>query len=214
MEHPGRQPWQAHSHNFALIGPMSREIAQLEFDGKVKTGVEEPGQAQQELDFGAWQATVAYGFPQPDGRRTPGTKDAHGVALVAQLGPDEFLVTGIDASVSFTPARQNCHGCAARSSPRNRAPMKMACGTSALMEWRRDRPRPELPTNNRKYCACDWENSSQCLTEHILCPVDQLVCIAAIGEDCGDRFEAAGTSASARRARRHGPVCLPNARSP
>ncbi len=97
----GDQPWQAHSHNFALIGPMSREIAQLEFDGKVKTGVEEPGQAQQELDFGAWQATVAYGFPQPDGRRTPGTKDAHGVALVAQLGPDEFLVTGIDASVSF-----------------------------------------------------------------------------------------------------------------
>jgi len=31
----------------------------------------------------------------------PGTKDAHGVALVAQTGPDEFLVTGIDSSVSF-----------------------------------------------------------------------------------------------------------------
>jgi hypothetical protein len=97
----GDQPWKTHSNNFALIGPMSREIAQLEFDGKLKTAVEEPGQTAQELDFGGWQVTVAYGFPQPDGRRAPGTKDAHGVALVAQLGPDEFLVTGMDASISF-----------------------------------------------------------------------------------------------------------------
>jgi len=97
----GDQPWKAHANNFALILPMDREIAQLEFDGKLKTVVEEPGTTADEIDFGAWQATVAYGFPQPDGRRAPGTKDAHGTALVAQLGPDEFLVTGVDASVSF-----------------------------------------------------------------------------------------------------------------
>jgi hypothetical protein len=97
----GDQPWQAHAYNFGLIGPMSREIAKLEFDCKLKTAVEEQGQSAQELDFGGWQATVAYGFPQQDGRRAPGTKDLHGAALVAQLGPDEFLVTGIDASVSF-----------------------------------------------------------------------------------------------------------------
>ena len=85
---------------------MSREIARLNFEGKLKTSVEEPGQAPQELDFGAWQATVSYGFPQSDGRRPPGTSDAHGAVLVAQLGPDEFLVTGIDARVSFrTPGR-------------------------------------------------------------------------------------------------------------
>jgi hypothetical protein len=54
-----------------------------------------------ELYFDGWQATVAFGFPQYDGRRAPGTKDAHAVALVAQLGPDRFLVTGADASVSF-----------------------------------------------------------------------------------------------------------------
>jgi Domain of unknown function (DUF5597)/Glycosyl hydrolases family 35 len=97
----GDEPWKAHANNFALIGPMSREIAQLEFDGKLKTAVEEPGQTAEEVEFGAWQATVAFGFPQPDGRRAPGTKDAHGAALVAQLGPDEFLVAGFDASVSF-----------------------------------------------------------------------------------------------------------------
>jgi len=44
---------------------------------------------------------VSFGFPQYDGRRPPGTKDVHGAALVAALGPDEFLVTGIDAAVSF-----------------------------------------------------------------------------------------------------------------
>jgi hypothetical protein len=97
----GDQPWKAHSYNFSLIGPMDREIAQLEYDGKLKTAVEETGQTVQELNFGGWQATVAYGYPQPDGQRPPGTKDAHGAALVAQLGPDEFLVTGVDASVNF-----------------------------------------------------------------------------------------------------------------
>ena len=83
----GDQPWHAHARNFALIAPMSREIAQLEFDGKLKTAVEEPGQSAQEVDFGQWQATVAFGFPQPDGRRAPGTKDAYAAALIAQLGP-------------------------------------------------------------------------------------------------------------------------------
>jgi hypothetical protein len=97
----GDQPWKAHANNFALIEPMSREIARMEFEGKLKTSVEEPGQTAQEIDFGGWQASVTYGFPQADGRRAPGTKDAHGAALVAQLGPDEFLVTGVDASISF-----------------------------------------------------------------------------------------------------------------
>jgi len=97
----GDEPWTAHARNYALIGPMDREIAQLQSEGKLKTAVEEPGHATQEIDFGSWQATVAFGFPQNDGRRAPGTKDAHGAALVAQLGPDEFLVTGVDASVVF-----------------------------------------------------------------------------------------------------------------
>ena len=86
---------------------MSREIAKLEFEGKVKTAVEEPGQTTQEIDFGDWQVTVAYGFPQPDGGHAPGTKDAHGSALVAQLGPDEFLVTGVDASIDLPSAGQD-----------------------------------------------------------------------------------------------------------
>jgi beta-galactosidase GanA len=97
----GNEPWGMHARNYALLAPMQREIAQWEFDGKLQTAVEATGSASQELNFGAWQATVAFGFPQRDGAHPPGTKDQHGVALVSQLGPDEFLVTGFDASVTL-----------------------------------------------------------------------------------------------------------------
>jgi hypothetical protein len=97
----GDVPANGHARNFALLSPMVREIATLNFEGKLKTAIEESGQSQEEMDFGPWQATISYGYPQHDGRRPPGTSDAHGVALVAQTGKDEFLVTGLDASVSF-----------------------------------------------------------------------------------------------------------------
>jgi hypothetical protein len=97
----------AHAENFALIAPMQRVIAQLNYDGKLQTAVEEAGQPSQTLTFGKWQAVVAFGFPQRDGQKAPGTKDLHGRALVAQIGPDKFLVTGIDASVTFRLAPGN-----------------------------------------------------------------------------------------------------------
>ena len=97
----GDSPWEAHANNFALLAPMSREIALWEFDGTLKASIEEPGQAQQQLDFANWQADIAFGFPRSDGRKAPGTHDAHGAALVVQLGPDEFLITGVDAIITI-----------------------------------------------------------------------------------------------------------------
>ncbi len=93
----------AHAENYALILPMDREIARLNFEGKLKTAVEEPGHAQQEVALGDWQATVSFGYPQPDRQPPPGTLDFHGRVLIAQLAPNEFLVTGIDARVTFHP---------------------------------------------------------------------------------------------------------------
>jgi beta-galactosidase GanA len=105
------KPPALHAENYALIGPMNREIARLNFEGKLKTAVEEEGAPQTSLDFGKWQATVSFGYPQFDGGpKPPGTKDHHGRALVAQLSPDEFLVTGIDARVEFhLPSTSNGH---------------------------------------------------------------------------------------------------------
>jgi beta-galactosidase GanA len=90
-----------HAENYALIAPMDREIARLNSEGKLKTAVEEPGALRHELDFGGWQATVSFGFPQRDGANPPGTTDHRGRAFVAQLAPDEFLVAGFDSSISF-----------------------------------------------------------------------------------------------------------------
>ena len=96
------KPPAVHAENYALLGPMNREIARLNFEGKLKTAVEEEGQAQRSVDFGKWQATVSFGFPQFDGgNKPPGTKDHQGRALIGQLSTDEFLVTGVDARVEF-----------------------------------------------------------------------------------------------------------------
>ena len=96
------------SENFALFHPMASEIAQLNLDGKLQTVVEQKGMPRQRLHFGDVDAVVSFGFPQHDGEMPPGTPDQSGRAMVAQLGPMEFLVTGFDASVSFemgqTPA--------------------------------------------------------------------------------------------------------------
>ncbi len=50
---------------------------------------------------GDWVAEVRFGFPQRDGEPAPGTKNHDGRMLVAQLGPNQFLLTGIGGSVFF-----------------------------------------------------------------------------------------------------------------
>lgn len=98
---PGQLP-KDHAQNYALVEPIDRVVAQLNFEGKLKTAVEEVGKTEETLDFGKWQAFVGFGFPQPDGEQhAPGTPHHNGRALVAQIGPNRFLVTGINARVTF-----------------------------------------------------------------------------------------------------------------
>ena len=97
------------ARNYELIGPMQREIARLNFEGKLKA-VAEPlyfkggdhGKLTQTLPFGSWNAVVSYGASHrgPDtGNPTP-----EGRALVAQLGDNQFLVAGYFCRVDFFPA--------------------------------------------------------------------------------------------------------------
>jgi beta-galactosidase GanA len=90
--------------NFKLIAPMDREIARLNFEGRVQAVAEDPAVHSQTLEFGPWTATVAYGL-RVFGRaaNAPGNAQPVGRVLVAQLGPDEFLVTGVSARVDFRP---------------------------------------------------------------------------------------------------------------
>ena len=89
------------AEDYAVLRPMGDVLAKANLQGALQTVVETPGMPRIRMSFGDVEATASFGFPQHDGTAPPGTTDAHGRALVVQTGPLEFLVTGVDASVSF-----------------------------------------------------------------------------------------------------------------
>jgi beta-galactosidase GanA len=107
------QEMQAVVNGFALLGSFAPELAALKFAGKVQTSVEENGISQKELAFGgtgtrdaAWRVVVSfppsYDPPAAPVSTTSDTTGLHeGRAVVASLGPNEFLVAGIDCRVQF-----------------------------------------------------------------------------------------------------------------
>jgi hypothetical protein len=94
---------------YALFAPMAREVARLNFEGKLQAVAEEPGKITETLSFGAWTATVSYGVWARNG--TPaGNPQPMGSAMVAQLGDNQFLVTGFYSRVNFRPAARDKQG--------------------------------------------------------------------------------------------------------
>jgi hypothetical protein len=92
-------PW---ALNYRLVGPMMRDIARLNFEGKLKAVAEEKGKTTDSMPFGAWNATVAYGDRRNNG--AAGNPEPVGRALVAQLKDNQFLVAGFHCRVDFKPA--------------------------------------------------------------------------------------------------------------
>ena len=92
--------------NYQIVAPMDREIARLNFEGKVQGVSEDPAEHSRVLDFGAWKVYVGFGQPEFGGGQqgAPGNQPASGGALVAQLGPSEFLITGTHCRIDFNPA--------------------------------------------------------------------------------------------------------------
>ena len=89
--------------NFRLIGPMQREIARLNFEGKLQAAAQEPGSTARILHLGTWNAEVTWVGAARDSRAADDAQPM-GRVLVAQLGDNEFLVTGYDCRVDFRPA--------------------------------------------------------------------------------------------------------------
>ena len=92
--------------NYRLVAPAAPVIAQASFEGKVRGTAEQPGQAVQTLKIDErWNMVVTYGVPQFWFQgEPPGNPEPIGRALVVQLGPDEFLVTGAHARINITAA--------------------------------------------------------------------------------------------------------------
>jgi len=97
-----QEEFEAYAKNYRLIGPMQREIARLNFEGKLKAVAEEQGKASQTLHFGEWNAVISYGARR-DGQGA-GNVEPMGRALIAQLKDNQFLVTGFFCRVDFRPA--------------------------------------------------------------------------------------------------------------
>jgi hypothetical protein len=94
------------AEDFAVLAPMEDVVAKANLDDKLQTIVEGPGLPRRSTLFGDVEVQASFGFPQRDGEVPPGTSDAHGRALVMQTGPLDFVVTGVDASVSFALREQ------------------------------------------------------------------------------------------------------------
>jgi beta-galactosidase GanA len=101
----------AQIEGFRLLGSFDRELAILQFDGKIRMAVEEDGISQKEVSFvavdgPAWRAVVSfppsYDPPASPVSTTSDTKSLHvGRAVIASLGQNQFLVGGIDCRVQF-----------------------------------------------------------------------------------------------------------------
>jgi beta-galactosidase GanA len=95
--------------NYKLVAPMMREIARLNGRDRVRGVAESPTVHQETIQFApienkpaGWTAEVSYGLPSfGSGKPAPGNPEPEGEALVAQLGPDEFLVTGVHCRVDL-----------------------------------------------------------------------------------------------------------------
>lgn len=102
----------AFARPYRLLAPMAREWARLSFEKRVWGAGEPDDHAARKLDLGRWTATLAFnewqfgqkqwfppGTPNPDWAPYPS-----GGALLAELGPDEYLLAGQRVRVNFEPA--------------------------------------------------------------------------------------------------------------
>ncbi len=87
--------------DYKILGPIMREVARLNFEGKLQAVAEEKNEVTQTLDFGNWQAVVSYGVSRNGSPK--GNAESIGRALIAKTGENEFLVTGAFCRVDFKP---------------------------------------------------------------------------------------------------------------
>ena len=88
--------------NYRLAEPMMRDLARLNFEGRLHAVSEEERTHTQTIDLGPWKAVVAYGLPMFGPANNPnGNPEPTGRALVAQLDDNSFLVAGFFCRVDF-----------------------------------------------------------------------------------------------------------------
>jgi hypothetical protein len=108
LDVPGRSPGEDRlapvALNFQIVAPVMREVARLEYDGKLQAVAEDAGVPVQTLDFGRWKAVVSYGVSRFGSGAPKGNPEPVGGAVIGSTGVDEFLVAGRACRVDFQPS--------------------------------------------------------------------------------------------------------------
>lgn len=93
------------TQEYAMAGPMMRELAKWSFEGKIKSVVEGEDHAVQTIDLGAWEATVTFGTSRRNTEQA--ISRPFGKAMVVQLDENEFLLIGTLCHFTFKPLGAN-----------------------------------------------------------------------------------------------------------
>ena len=99
------------ARNYRLVEPMMRELAALNLQGKVWGAAEPSDTHVQHIVLGTgnnapWQIEVSYGRQLFGDADPKGNPTLSGGVLVAELEPNEYLLTGYHARVRFERAQQ------------------------------------------------------------------------------------------------------------
>jgi beta-galactosidase GanA len=93
------------AQEYAMFGPIMRELAKWAFEGKINAVVEREDHGTQTIDLGSWQAIVT--FSAADGRTAQPSLRPVGKAMVVRLGDNEFILAGTHCRFTFHPVGVN-----------------------------------------------------------------------------------------------------------
>ena len=93
------------AQDYAMAAPMMRELAEWDFEGKIKAVVEHEDHAEQTITLGAWKAIVSFGA----GRGNTMKVDTlpNGKLMVVQLDENKFILIGTRCHITFLPVGNN-----------------------------------------------------------------------------------------------------------
>jgi len=94
------------AQEYAILAPMMRELAQWNFDGKIKAVIEREDNEEQKIDLGNWLATIFFGG---DGRANaaPNHSKPIGKLMIITIEENKFLLIGSDCHITFKPKEKN-----------------------------------------------------------------------------------------------------------
>ena len=95
------------SLNFAEVEGVNRQLAAANLAGKAWAAAEPTDTHEKSLNLGRWTARLSFGLPQFGDPPPAGNTPPSGGAVIIELGPNDYLVTGNHVRVAFALTDQS-----------------------------------------------------------------------------------------------------------